>query len=80
MTNRNDLLQLSFYKLSPYLGSDGDTRYKIEKEDEHFKLTTWPGPYSFDNTDPAVMQSKTFEFSEEGLNAIVDYLNGGSHE
>lgn len=80
MTQRKDLLQLSFYKLSPYFGSDGDTRYKIEKEDDHFKLTTWPGPYSFDNTDESLMHYETFEFSDDGLQQIVDYLNQNDEE
>lgn len=80
MTNRKDLLQLSFYKLSPFFGSDGDTRYKIEKEDDHFKLTTWPGPYSFDNTDESLMHYETFEFTDDGLQQIVDYLNRKGEE
>ena len=80
MTNRKDLLQLSFYKLSPFFGSDGDTRYKSEKEDDHFKLTTWPGPYSFDNTDESLMHYETFEFTDDGLQQIVDYLNRKDEE
>ena len=80
MTNRKDLLQLSFYKLSPFFGSDGDTRYKIEKEGDHFKLTTWPGPYSFDNTDESLMHYETFEFTDDGLQQIVDYLNRKDEE
>ena len=105
MTDRKDLLQLSFYRLSPFFGSNGDTRYKIEKiiekikisstgsqatvklkgykiekEDDHFKLTTWPGPYSFDNTDESLMHYETFEFTDEGLQQIVDYLNQKDEE
>lgn len=75
MTNRKDLLQLSFYEKSPYFGSDGDIRYRIEKEEDHFRLTTWPGPYSYACTDPALMSSETFEFSTDGLQQIADFIN-----
>ncbi|MDD6429421.1 MAG: hypothetical protein PUF90_08125 [Lachnospiraceae bacterium] len=80
MTQRKDLLQLSFYEKSPFFGSDGDLRYKIEKKDDSFCLTTWKGPYSFDNTAPELMSQHSFEFSDQGLQSIVDFLNGKDKE
>lgn len=37
MVNRKDLMSLGFYKLSPYTGSDGNMRYRIEKKRRHDK-------------------------------------------
>ena len=34
MTHREDLLSLGFYERSPYTGSDGLMRYRIEKEED----------------------------------------------
>lgn len=84
MLERIDLLDLSFYKMSPFKGSLGNLRYKIEKkdEDETSKLlvTTWPGPFNFEKTDDALKEKHTEEFSEEGMQKIVEYLNNKAGE
>ncbi len=38
-------------------------------------VTTWPGPYNFETTDDSLKVSARFEFSNEGLDAVTDYLN-----
>jgi hypothetical protein len=80
MLDRNDLLDLTFYKMSPFKGSLGKLRYKIEKitdDDGTYKLlvTTWPGPFNFEKTDDSLKEKHTEEFSEEGMQKITDYLN-----
>ena len=110
MVNRRDLLHLSFYKKSPYLGSDGPLRYRIEKAEVEvpaddsgnedassgntsapadnadagskksatktvLKVTIWPGPFSYDKTPEEKMSSKNFEFSEEALDEICEWLS-----
>ncbi len=80
MLDRNDLLDLTFYKMSPFKGSLGKLRYKIEKitdDDGTDKLlvTTWPGPFNFEKTDDSLKEKHTEEFSEEGMQKITDYLN-----
>lgn len=115
MVNRRDLLHLSFYKKSPYLGSDGPLRYRIEKAEEEIpasdaengdnspsdtsetaenagddseksatrtvlKVTIWPGPFSYDKTPEEKMSSKNFEFSEEALDEICDWISKKSDE
>lgn len=40
-----------------------------------FRLWYWPGPYTFDKTADILKQEATFEFSEEGLQEIADFLN-----
>lgn len=38
-------------------------------------LTTWPGPFAFDTTDEAKKEKALFEFSEEGMEKVTEYLN-----
>ena len=81
MTHREDLLSLGFYERSPYTGSDGLMRYRIEKEEDkeagrkELVCTVWPGPYSFDHTDDTQKDSFRADFSEDGMNEIIKELN-----
>lgn len=80
MLKVKDLLSLGFYEKSPFTGSLGDLRYRLEKtEDEErgkaLLLTTWPGPFAFDTTEDEKKERKTFPFSEEGLAEVTDFLN-----
>ena len=79
MIERSDLLALNFYKKSPFTGSMKNMRYRIEKVSEDdvdlFKATTYPKPFCFDATPDEDKTSETFEFSEDGLNAVCDWLN-----
>ena len=86
MIDRHSLLALNFYKKSPCTGSDGNMRYRVEKiefpipdtEDEKevkLQATIWPGPFAFAKTDEEKMTRQTADFSEEGLCALVDWLN-----
>ncbi len=77
---RMDIFNIRFYEKSRFHGSFQGMHYRIEKitgEDEEKKLrvTTWPGPYNFDHTDDSLKESALFEFSNEGLDAVTDYLN-----
>lgn len=83
MVDVKDLLQMSYYELSPFTGSDGDKRYRIEKimegeGDEAKKMlqvTLWKGRFSFENTSEDEMIRHTEEFSHDGLEAIVEWIN-----
>lgn len=78
-----DLLPLSFLKMSPYTGSKGKLRYRIEmveegEEEAKEKLllvNTWTTPFSFDHTPEEERVQKKFAFSEEGIGEILTYLN-----
>ncbi|MEE3481466.1 MAG: hypothetical protein VZQ80_05720 [Lachnospiraceae bacterium] len=113
MLQKKELLSLGFYKKSPFTGSLGTLRYRLEKSDvpeetplgpyvpeETQKedvsdgdapsdeipmktvllLTIWPGPYAFDTTSDELKKKAIFEFSEEGLSAVTDFLNGKAAE
>ena len=90
MVQRKDLLSIGFYRLSPFHGSDRSLSYRIEKLEEQvgtddkgkpktsivgLRVTTYPGPYSFENTDDSLKKTKDFPFEPASLDAITDYLN-----
>ena len=78
-----DLLPLGFLNMSPYTGSKGGMRYRIEKKEEgeapdikkSLKVFVWKTPFSFDNTAETEMKSEEFEFSDEGIEKILEFLN-----
>ena len=82
MIDRGRLLSLGYYKKAPsFTGSDKNKCYKIERfreensEEDLFKATIWPGPFSSENTPDDVKQSRTAPFTEEGLQELVDWMN-----
>jgi len=82
MVDRSRLLSLGYYKKAPsFTGSDNGKCYKIERfqeedsEDNLFKGTIWPGPYSSENTPEESKLSQTAPFTEEGLQSLVDWMN-----
>ncbi len=82
MIDRGRLLSLGYYKKAPsFTGSDGDKCYKIERfreedsEVDKFKATIWHGPFSSENTPDEKKQSRLAEFTEEGLEELVAWMN-----
>ncbi len=85
---RSDLLSLKFYEKSPFTGSVGNLRYRVEKaeieidgserKEKKLLATIWPGPFAFANTDDALKTSEYFAFSEDGLNDIADWINANT--
>ena len=63
-------------KKAGFTGSERGMRFFIKATDENV-LTVWiyPEPYSFDNTDDALKISKEFEYTQEGVDQIVNWLN-----
>lgn len=79
MLKSSDLFHLPFYQKSPFTGSLDGMRYYIEKSTENdtpiFQVWIFPGPFCFEKTDDSLKESKTFEFTEESLALIADWLN-----
>ena len=91
MIERKRLLALAFYNKEHFSGSDAkrNLRYRVEKvtpqppedapeatvEDPYFLATVWPEPYSFEKTADEKKITHKEPFSEEGLQAIVDWMN-----
>ncbi len=88
MLKRTDLLALNFYKSSPFTGSLGNLRYRVEKvelpiedsEDTEKKLqaTIWPGPLAFAATADEKKTTYLAAFSDEGLIDITNWINSQS--
>ncbi len=76
---RSDIFNIRFYEKSWFHGSFQGMHYRIERitvdDAKKLRVTTWPGPYNFDHTDDSRKESALFEFSNEGLDAVTDYLN-----
>ena len=78
-----DLLPLGFLKKSPYTGSKGKLRYRIEMTEEgegdqkkrFLRVNTWTTPFAFDHTPEEERTVSDFAFSEQGLEEIIEYLN-----
>lgn len=91
MIERKRLLALAFYNKEHFSGSDQERnlRYRVEKvtpkapeddseaqvEDPYFLATVWPEPYSFEATADEKKMTHKEAFSEEGLQAVVDWMN-----
>ncbi len=76
-----DLYNISFYESLPFYGSWRGMHYRIIGVDDEGSagrrlcVTTWPGPFNFDHTDDSLKVSALFDFSNEGLNDVTEYLN-----
>lgn len=79
MINRKNLLNLNFYKKEPFTGSFQGMRYRIEKKEEDgtvFLLAaTYPQPFCFTATDDSLKTFQKFDFTEQGLCDVSDWLN-----
>ena len=87
MIKESDILSLNYYNYGqPFSGSCQGMRYRLIKREQEqqedgtvippvLHVTVWPEPFSFENTDRALMKEKDFEFSGEGKEAAVAWLN-----
>lgn len=81
MIENSKILSLEFYNYKGiFTGSLKGMRYRIEKvtkEEEQavFLAHAWKEPYNFEVTPKEEMEKKEFEFSEEGKQEMVEWLN-----
>lgn len=81
MLNKNKILSLEFYNYKGiFSGSMKGMRYRIEKikkddESANFLVSVWDEPYSYDATPKENILTKEIEFSEEGREEVVNWLN-----
>ena len=80
---RFDLLPIGFLKKSPYTGSKGKLRYRIEKIEEgedpdirkYLLVSTWTTPFAYDLTPEEEITKEKFDFSDAEIDKIIEYLN-----
>lgn len=79
MIRYEDILSLEFLKKTEYTGSHGGMRYRLEgvtaEEGRRLKATIWPEPFAYGATPDEQKQSQEFDFSEEGIQEAVDWMN-----
>lgn len=66
---------LNYVKKEEYTGSMDGMRYMLKKKDDNLEVIIWPEPYNYAKTPEEKKQRMKFEFSEEGLQKAVVYLN-----
>lgn len=88
MIKYEDTLSLNFYNYgNPFTGSCQGMRYRIIKQkaakddegnviqQEGLLVSLWPEPFSFDRTDEEQKVTRLFDFSQEGKQQAVDWMN-----
>lgn len=69
------VLPLQFLKKSPFFGSWKEMNYRISKQEEELEFCAYPGPYAFDHTPEEKKTYRSFEFSDEGYEQGLRFLN-----
>ena len=67
-------LSVLFLKKEPYTGSFHGIRYRLSKEEDVLKACVYPDPYCFEATSDEEKIGKDFEFSPEGLEAALAWI------
>lgn len=79
MFDKDHFMSLNILKKEVYSGSMKGMRYRLEKVGEKPELKIlvhiWPEPLCFVKTSEEKKISKEFEFSEDGKNQVVAWLN-----
>lgn len=77
-----DVFNLNFYRYKkPFTGSFNGMRYRIVKigksdeGEEKLQVFVWPEPFAFDVTPKENIEEVFFDFSEEGKQEAVKWLN-----
>ena len=79
MITTEDVLNMNFYKKEKFTGSYKGMRYLLKKDSENdttiFRCYVWPGPYNFASTPDEQKLTEIFDFTEEGKQKAVDWMN-----
>lgn len=78
MIERKTLMSLGFLEKQNLTGSYQGMRYLLKKQKEETArliVMVWPQPYCSDVAPEELRQTTDFDFSEEGMQAAVQWLN-----
>ncbi len=74
-----DMMPMPYFKKAAFTGSDQGMRYRLsrlEQDGQTFlQAAVWPDLFCFDKTPEDQKIYRTFEFSREGVQAAVDWMN-----
>ncbi|MBR3288666.1 MAG: hypothetical protein IKI71_02755 [Lachnospiraceae bacterium] len=68
------MLSINFLDKLPYKGSYNGKRFMFEKSDNTLKVYVWKDLYSFENTNVEDMTIKEFEYSKDGIEQGIDFV------
>lgn len=76
---KDSFMPVAYFKKETYTAGFKGMRYKVYKkkmeEAEVLEAVIWPEPFCCDKTPEEKKQYQQFLFSEEGIEACVDWLN-----
>lgn len=80
MLERIDFMPIAYLKKAKYTGSHRGMRFRMEKADQEdgspcLLVTIWPEPYNYDATPKEAKTEETFDFSEQGIQDGIHWLN-----
>lgn len=79
MITKDVLAPIAFIKKAELTGSFDGMRFKLYKKEEGDKTelgcAIWPEPFNFLKTPEEEKEYETFEFSEEGIDDAVRWMN-----
>ncbi|MEH2943100.1 hypothetical protein VSQ32_09550 [Lachnospiraceae bacterium KK002] len=91
MIERKDILSIPYLKKTTFTGSHEGLRFRFAvvkkelppedgtekgKEMQKLQVVAWEAPYGFDATPEEKKQWMETEFSEEGIQNAINWLNG----
>ena len=76
------MLSISFLNEMPYKGSYNGKRFMFEKinveNSDYLKVYLWKDLYCFENTKEEDIITKQFEYSKNGIEEGIDFVEGYS--
>ena len=80
MIQLKDMMPVPYLKKAPFTGSYKGMRYLLRKRENengetYLEAVLWPDVFCFEKTPEEEKQSGQFEFTGEGIEAAVDWLN-----
>jgi len=68
-------ISINYIKLKPYFGSYNGTSFALIKKEEVLEAYLYPLPFNFESTPDEKKLKAEFEFSEEGYEKAVSWMN-----
>ena len=75
MLKKETFVPIQFFKKEAYTGSMNGMRYRVNKIEEGLEAVVYPEPYCYEATPDEQKTKAVFDFSDEGLEQIVNWIN-----
>lgn len=75
MLKKETFVPIQFFKKEAYTGSMNGMRYRVNKIEEGLEAVVYPEPYCYEATPDEQKTKTVFDFSDEGLEQIVNWIN-----